>query len=293
MTILREVDLLQGLARRPRNALAGALVLAAVVAAADAFLSAHLHPMALHVVPVAIVAWVAAPPAALLLAGLGVAWGLATDLGSLPAGVPPEAPFVDAGLVSVLLAAVVFAVKGARLSLESARDDYVTGIANGQAFLDLARVELSRARRYGRPVTAARIQLEGFRAVTDRAGHYASEALLRSVAQVLRGAVRGTDVVARLEADVFALLLPETGGEAARVALQRLHGELLADMRRTRWPVGITVAAVAFERAPEAPEGLLHATEDAMASARQQAPGAITLRSLTSPPGEEPASVVP
>src|SRR6185312_6159583 len=104
-----------------------------------------------------------------------------------------------------------------------ARIDALTGVANGRTFYDLARVELCRFQRTGRPFTVAYLDLDNFKQVNDRLGHPAGDDLLRRVAQVLRDNTRVLDVPARLGGDEFALLLPETDAEDALPVLSKLR----------------------------------------------------------------------
>ena len=62
------------------------------------------------------------------------------------------------------------------------------------------------------------LDLDGFKAVNDVAGHEAGDQLLVEVARRLHTVVREDDLVARLGGDEFAVLVTGTLGEAAEVA---------------------------------------------------------------------------
>ncbi len=59
-----------------------------------------------------------------------------------------------------------------------------------------------------------------------------------------RGTLRGSDRVARLGGDEFVVLLPETGAEQARIALEKLRARLLAAMAAQPLPVTFSIGAV-------------------------------------------------
>jgi diguanylate cyclase (GGDEF)-like protein len=88
-----------------------------------------------------------------------------------------------------------------------ANHDDLTGLPNRGHFLERLQQALSDGRRYGRRYALMVLDLDGFKAVNDRAGHAVGDALLRDVAQGLRDVVRGGDVIGRLGGDEFVLLM--------------------------------------------------------------------------------------
>ena len=92
--------------------------------------------------------------------------------------------------------------------LEARADvDPLLDILNRRGFeRELAR-SLAYVKRYGTAAALVFIDLDGFKAVNDRHGHAAGDALLKAVARQLTGHVRASDVVARLGGDEFAVLM--------------------------------------------------------------------------------------
>ncbi|WHT21749.1 GGDEF domain-containing protein [Crossiella sp. CA-258035] len=104
--------------------------------------------------------------------------------------------------------------------------DSLTGLANRVVFRDrLAKAINSRIEEH-RPLMLLFIDVDDFKAVNDRFGHAAGDAVLRAVGERLRGCVVATDTVARLGGDEFGVLLdgteypPEEVGERVLAALQ-------------------------------------------------------------------------
>jgi diguanylate cyclase (GGDEF)-like protein len=92
--------------------------------------------------------------------------------------------------------------------LEARADvDPLLDILNRRGFeRELSRA-ISHVGRYGTPAALMFIDLDGFKAVNDRHGHAAGDALLRAVAAELTGHVRASDVVGRLGGDEFGVLM--------------------------------------------------------------------------------------
>lgn len=99
----------------------------------------------------------------------------------------------------------------------AARTDGKTGLVSAQWWHDQASAELERARRLGGPVGVLMLDLDHFKRINDRFGHPAGDDVLRAVAEAIRRAVRGTDLVGRWGGEEFAVLLPgvDTAGAAA------------------------------------------------------------------------------
>src|SRR5690606_25074492 len=85
----------------------------------------------------------------------------------------------------------------------------------------------------GRPFALVFVDLDGFKQVNDLHGHQVGDALLRPVADLIRGEVRADDVVARLSGDEFLLLVRPLDGRAA------LHAVMERILARLREPFSI------------------------------------------------------
>lgn len=90
--------------------------------------------------------------------------------------------------------------------------DPLTGLANRALFEDRLQAALAHAERYAAGVGVLFLDLDGFKAVNDRLGHRAGDALLRAVAQRLRPAFRSCDTLARVGGDEFAAVLTGVRG---------------------------------------------------------------------------------
>lgn len=155
--------------------------------------------------------------------------------------------------VLVGLGIIVYRLKSALGSERAlARTDFLTGVLNARAFAEVAAVEISRARRYRRPVTVAYVDLDDFKKVNDRFGHTFGNDVLRNVASTIRHNLRDSDVVSRVGGDEFVVLLPETNRQDAEVVLTKLQAALSGT--KLRDDVSITCSVGATVLHPPPPE---------------------------------------
>ncbi|SDD79211.1 GGDEF domain-containing protein [Aquimonas voraii] len=105
---------------------------------------------------------------------------------------------------------------------QMAATDPLTRIPNRLAYQQAVVDEISRFRRFERPLALAVWDIDAFKAINDTYGHKAGDKVLFAVAQVLRKHLRSTDFVARVGGEEFVSLLP--GAELAQA--QRLCEEL-------------------------------------------------------------------
>ena len=95
-----------------------------------------------------------------------------------------------------------------------ARHDALTSIFNRRHFQQTLHDGVARAARTGEPLALLYVDLDGFKAINDKHGHAAGDAVLVEVARRLKAVVRTTDTVGRLGGDEFAVLAENAGGEA-------------------------------------------------------------------------------
>ena len=109
-----------------------------------------------------------------------------------------------------------------------ARHDALTALPRRRVFEERFALELARAGRDYGPVAVAMIDIDDFKDVNDRFGHLVGDRALRTVADVLRGVSRSTDVVARYGGEEFVMLLPATDERGAAVVAKKLREALAA-----------------------------------------------------------------
>jgi len=136
-----------------------------------------------------------------------------------------------------------------RLRRLAARDTLTDTLSRGR-FFEVAREELARATRYERPLALAMLDLDHFKAINDRHGHRAGDAVLRAIAGLMTRGLRGQDHIGRYGGEEFAVLLPETPIEAAREVLERVRqaiAEMRLDFEETELRITVSVGVVAVQ----------------------------------------------
>lgn len=101
--------------------------------------------------------------------------------------------------------------------------DPLTRLYNRRKFDEFLDHEIDRGRRHGHPFCVAQIDLDDFKNINDTFGHPIGDLVLKELAGVMQREVRRTDVVARVGADEFAVLLPETNLEEGAQAAEKLR----------------------------------------------------------------------
>jgi diguanylate cyclase (GGDEF)-like protein len=147
-------------------------------------------------------------------------------------------------LAATLLAAVIVS-RSVRLRRLSSYDA-LTQLHNRAYFEERLIEELLRASRYGRPLSVAILDVDGFKQFNDAYGHPAGDAALRTLAAALRGSARRSDIVARYGGEEFVIILTETRvneGVAKLDALREEIGKLAIETPRASWPGKLTVSA--------------------------------------------------
>lgn len=224
--------------------------------------------------PVVLATWYLGPVPGLLLAGMGASVWLHVDLSTGRLYLNPYVPAWNAGVrlaYFVVISRLLYALKQNLAEKTAlAMRDQLTGLANARLFSEIMAVELERARRSGRPLTLAYLDLDNFKAVNDTFGHEEGDRVLAAAAAALEKGVRRSDTIARLGGDEFAGLFPETGPEEARLLMEKLRKSMLSDMQAREWPVHVTAGAVTFLSFPEKTAEMVRLADNLMYEGKKQ-----------------------
>jgi diguanylate cyclase (GGDEF)-like protein len=142
-----------------------------------------------------------------------------------------------------------------------ALEDELTGLPNRRALQGHLAGELARARRGGRPLSLAVMDLDRFKLFNDRNGHPAGDQLLKSAAASWSSLLRRDDLLARVGGEEFVLVLAGADADAA---------ERIVEKVRAGTPLGQTFSAGIVEwDSVLLPEEMLQLADAAMYAAKR------------------------
>jgi diguanylate cyclase (GGDEF)-like protein len=97
--------------------------------------------------------------------------------------------------------------------------------------------EISRHSRYGGVFSLIILDLDSFKVVNDSYGHLTGDDILAKIGNVVRDSIRGADMAFRYGGDEFAVLLPNTGTDAANKVAERIRKRITAKVKCHRIPI--------------------------------------------------------
>ena len=204
---------------------------------------------------------------------------------------------MDAGDVSHGAIWILDDIEEARAAHErlkwSATHDPLTGLANRSVFAQRAEA-LVAAAPAGRPAAIVFIDLDHFKPINDLAGHNVGDLMLLAVANAMKARVRGSDLVARMGGDEFALLLEGCGHEIAL----RIARDVRDSILKIRMPwdqgtlsVGASLGVASLTVDTRDVARWLEAADAACYVAKQAGRGGVCSASPCPDPASDPAGV--
>ena len=147
-----------------------------------------------------------------------------------------------------------------------ANTDQLTNLWNSRYFHTQLTIEIDKFKKNKASLCIALIDLDDFKIVNDTYGHIAGDEVLKSIATVLAGNTRDSDIVVRLGGDEFAIIFPETNLESASPIVERLRGmiESSIDCHQVTISVGVLLVPAEIEAAQ-----LLKMVDDTLYKAKE------------------------
>ncbi|NOZ86011.1 MAG: GGDEF domain-containing protein [Deltaproteobacteria bacterium] len=140
--------------------------------------------------------------------------------------------------------------------------------------------EIHRARRSGRPLSAAMLDIDHFKRVNDTFGHEAGDQVLCAVSDRMRMASRSSDILARVGGEEFLAVFPDTNSrQGVRVAERIRAGLCSSPVHTTAGPVEVTISAgVATLRKSDDEKSLIRRADQALYEAKRKGRNKVVVR---------------
>ncbi|WP_072909891.1 diguanylate cyclase [Malonomonas rubra] len=178
-------------------------------------------------------------------------------------------------LLALLATNFMRKLKTAQAELElSATTDNLTGLYNRRAAYERLNEELSKNRRFGKPLSCLMLDIDHFKRINDQYGHLVGDKVLKFFTDNLRLLAREYDILCRYGGEEFLVLLPETALEDAIKAAERYRQQ----MEKTPFVLGkqklhITVSIGVTEAHPvehETRDSFIGRADKALYQAKQE-----------------------
>lgn len=154
-----------------------------------------------------------------------------------------------------------------------ATTDSLTGLHNRRYFEDRAAAALARVRRFNDGLAMILLDVDKFKQINDTLGHDCGDAVLRTLAELIRSRTRESDVSARLGGDEFVFLLEQTSAaEATQLAEDLLAKVVTHDFRYQDDPLQVTlsVGVAHYARTPPSITALYKSADEVLYEAKKR-----------------------
>jgi len=143
-----------------------------------------------------------------------------------------------------------------------ATTDSLTHAYNRSELDNIMEREIQRCRRYNTMLSLLVLDIDYFKKINDRHGHLAGDSVLKTIVDLTRDNIRGTDCLTRWGGEEFIIVLPETGLERAEALAERIKrtvqdyefdqvGKVTASFGVTQWKTD-DLAETIIKRADDA-----------------------------------------
>lgn len=197
-------------------------------------------------------------------------WRWFHDRGKITRRGPEGQPLFAAGIVFDITAQKMEqeSLKSTTQILEvQASTDALTEIPNRRGAMEelLARMYQSRDADY--TLSIAIMDIDHFKAINDTYGHLVGDQVLKELANVLKGSIRGLDSVSRFGGEEFLLIFPKTSGENAVSVCDRIRKRIQEHHFSNGIPLTVS-AGVAVYQGQKTKEELLEEADKNLYNAK-------------------------
>lgn len=234
-----------------------------------------------YLVPISFFSWFIGKRSGLGVAVLSVVIRFVVRFRNAPSAVG----YWDALVLTALYITATLMIVQLKQLYERERDlsriDPLTNIPNRRALHEAASQAKSLAERNQVPLSICYVDIDNFKLVNDRFGHTAGDRVLAVTATTIAGALRPSDVVARMGGDEFAVLLPGAYRDDAAGIMRRVADQLQQAMQQHRWPVTFSIGIASFQPPPGSIAEMLAEADKAMYAEKKKGRMAMEQRDVS------------
>ena len=130
---------------------------------------------------------------------------------------------------------------------ELAQIDFLTGLLNRRAFMELANREVANSIRYKQPLSLMLFDIDHFKRINDRYGHGTGDRVLTEVAKAVSNTCRESDLICRWGGEEFVVLLQSATPDEAKLLATRMRETIQSlDMKSAAGDTIATTASFGF-----------------------------------------------
>jgi diguanylate cyclase (GGDEF)-like protein len=232
-----------------------------------------------YLVPIALTAWYVGKIPACFIAFVAALSASEVHFEGFPQDTSRAAYAYDFMAELMLLVAFCFICLKLRATIDKLREagitDQLTGIRSRSSFLTAAKLELMRSLRFKQSMTIVLVAVRNVQKVNSTQGIDQGDLLLISVARTLSAGLHGGDIAGRFGGSRFAVLLPQTNSERAKLITERLKTRL-AEATNSYHNITYDIGAVTyFPTKPTDVDNLIKAAEKLISQVRSSSPTSV------------------
>ena len=153
--------------------------------------------------------------------------------------------------------------------------DALTGLRNRRHFDKKITMEFRRSRREQTPLAVVMLDIDHFKTINDEYGHLAGDDAIKYVAATIKGALRRpSDIACRYGGEEFALILPNTDSQGAKLVSESIRTNIAKHpIKTSSGDVKLTISAGIFSHIADAsldPNQYTDWADKALYTAKQQ-----------------------